>query len=122
MKSKYKNYTIGDVIIIRDSGGHYSTHPHRLSIKGLKKCNKDFLVENYRSFDKFPINKRVTIIGFQVLNQDDMCLIVRYSKKAYWISINSLRKPNKGNQKIIDIVNKTNPRRTKDILKRYWEE
>jgi hypothetical protein len=128
MKSKFKNYTVGDVVIIKNSDGYYSTHRSRRKVKYLERSNERFNIrldskwDWFDEPDQFPVNKKVTIIGFQTLNGDDPCLIVRCNKKAYWISINSFRRPNKKDKKVIEIVDKTNPRRTKDILKRYWEE
>lgn len=121
MKSKCGNYNVGDVLIIYDSGGYYSTHPARWKLKYLKRSNENFNTKLDPDWiwedepDQFPLRKKVTIIGFQSLHIDEPCLIVRYKRKAYWISINSLRR---GGSKIVD---KTNPRRTRDILKRYWE-
>lgn len=123
MKVKFynKKYDVGDVLIIRDDSGYYSSHPHRYPVKGLEKSDK-IPGEFFGIQDPFPTDKKVTVIGFQTLNTNDICLIVRYNKKAYWISIKSLRQSNKLKQKVVEIVEKTNPRRKKDIIKRYWEE
>jgi len=124
MKSECSSYRAGDVVIIRDSAGYYPAHPSRLDVKHLKKSNENFNINLDYSLhwelDEFPLNKKVTIVGFQTLNGDDECLIVRYNNKAYWISRSSLKSSNiKG--KVIEVVDRTNQRRTKDILKRYWE-
>jgi hypothetical protein len=121
MQSNFRDYKVGDVVIIYDDGGYYAGHPYRLAVNNLQRSIGYEGRLDMKPIDSFPLNKKVTIIGFQKLSSDD-CLIVRYNRKAYWISVSSFRKKNKSKKKLINIVNKTNPRRTKDILKRYWEE
>lgn len=111
MKLQEHGYAIGDILTIKNSFGYYREYTGRFSPLTLLVSEKD---------DEFPINKAVTVIGFQKLGPHN-CLIVRYGKRAYWISISMLNVHNlRGKTPTVTLIEKTNARKTKDILKRYW--
>ena len=105
-----KIFDIGDVIKVHDSSGYYRAHS--------KRATPNILVKS-ESIDDFPKEEEVTVIGFQVLNGDDKCVILRKNRKCYWMSLNILGR-SKGKYHMYTLIKRTNKRKKKDILKRYW--
>ena len=123
MKTSNKRFSIGDVVILKNSSGYYAAHEGRLRLKNIRRSNDEGAGNTFevlKRVDEFLVNKKMTVIGFQELgkssiNTGDPCIILRYGNKSYWYSIGYLKRS------IVIKVDKTNPRRMKDIIKRYWE-
>ena len=81
-----KIFDTGDVIKVYDSSGYYRAH--------LMRKTPHILIKS-EIFDDLPKDEEMTVIGFQVLNGDDKCIILRRNKKCYWISLNFLSRSKK---------------------------
>ena len=79
-----KKYYIGDIVQLTYTGGNFSTNESRKLPRGYGIRKGYTIAQNCAP----KLNVNLTVIGFQTLNLEDLCVILTdIDKIVYWISI-----------------------------------